>query len=135
MAYILRVAVLWNEAMAVSLPVKVVIFERREDGGLRVHSDDVPGFVLSHSDPMAVLSDVKPALEQILSHIHGVPIEVRQLAETIPTQLRDYGCKPLQGKGPLNTAEWWQMPWGGYPILSPFLLTTMGSAISGPSIS
>jgi len=27
-------------------------------------------------------------------------------------KLRDYGCKPLEGKGPLNTAEWWQMPWG-----------------------
>jgi hypothetical protein len=30
--------------MAAGLPVKVVvIFERREDGGLRVYSDDVPG--------------------------------------------------------------------------------------------
>jgi hypothetical protein len=56
-----------------------------------VYSDDVPGFVLSHADPMAVLRDVKPALEQILSHIHGVPMEVRQLAETIPTQ-REYAA-------------------------------------------
>ncbi len=40
---------------------------------------------------MVVLSDVKPALEQILSHMHGVPIEVRQLAETIPTQ-REYAA-------------------------------------------
>jgi hypothetical protein len=78
--------------MTQGLPVKVVvIFERREDGGLKVYSDDVPGFVLSHADPMAVLSDVKPALEQILSHIHGVPIEVQQLAETIPTQ-REYAA-------------------------------------------
>ena len=61
--------------MATGLPVKVVVtFERREDGGLRVYSDDVPGFVLSHSDPMTVLGDVKPALERILSHMHGVPI-------------------------------------------------------------
>ena len=78
--------------MATGLPVKVVVtFERREDGGLRVYSDDVPGFVLSHSDPMAVLGDVKPALERILSHMHGVPMEVRQLAETIPTQ-REYAA-------------------------------------------
>jgi len=78
--------------MAAGLPVKVVvIFERRGDGGLRVYSDDVPGFVLSHSDPMTVLGDVKPALERILSHMHGVPIEVRQLAETIPTQ-REYAA-------------------------------------------
>ena len=78
--------------MAAGLPVKVVVtFERREDGGLRVYSDDVPGFVLSHSDPMTVLGDVKPALERILSYMHGVPIEVRQLAETIPTQ-REYAA-------------------------------------------
>ena len=33
--------------------------------------------------------------------------------------LRDYGCKPLEGKGRLNTAEWWQMPWGGYLFTVP----------------
>jgi hypothetical protein len=72
------------------LPAKLtVIFERREDGGLRAYSDDVPGFVLSHSDPKAVLKDVKPALEQILSHLLGVDVVVEQLAETIPTQ-REY---------------------------------------------
>jgi hypothetical protein len=26
--------------------------------------------------------------------------------------LRDFGAKPLEGKGPLNTAEWWRTPWG-----------------------
>lgn len=41
----------------------VVTLEGREDGGLRADSDDVPGFVLSHSDPDAVLRNVKPALE------------------------------------------------------------------------
>lgn len=28
-------------------------------------------------------------------------------------ELRYYRCKPLEGKGPLNTAEWWRMEW--YP--------------------
>jgi hypothetical protein len=28
------------------------------------------------------------------------------------TKLRSYGCEPLSGKGPLNTAEWWNAPWG-----------------------
>jgi hypothetical protein len=42
--------------------VKIVVtFERRADGGLRAHSDDVPGFVLSHSDQAAVRSDVNTA--------------------------------------------------------------------------
>jgi hypothetical protein len=70
-------------------PRVVVIFERREDGGLTAYSDDVPGFVLSHSDPKAVLADVIPALEGILSHVHGTNVVVKQLAESIPTQ-REY---------------------------------------------
>jgi hypothetical protein len=27
-------------------------------------------------------------------------------------RLVGYGCKALKDKGPLNSAEWWQMPWG-----------------------
>ena len=57
----------------------VVTFEPRDDGGLRAYSDDVPGFVLSHSDPKAVLADVKPALEGILSHIYGTQVVVEEL--------------------------------------------------------
>lgn len=45
----------------------VITFERRDDGGLRVWSDDVPGFVLSHHDTDAVIGDIAPALETILS--------------------------------------------------------------------
>lgn len=72
------------------LPQKIVVtFERREDGGLIAYSEDVRGFNLSHSDPKAVLTDVKPALEVILSHVHGEPVTVEQLVETIPTQ-REY---------------------------------------------
>ena len=26
-------------------------------------------------------------------------------------QLRAHGCLPLDGKGALNTAEWWRWPW------------------------
>ena len=25
--------------------------------------------------------------------------------------LRELGCQPLEGLGPLNTAEWWRAPW------------------------
>ncbi len=31
---------------------------------------------------------------------------------------RRYDCKPLDGKGPLNTAEWWQTPWS-HPFTVP----------------
>jgi hypothetical protein len=29
-----------------------------------------------------------------------------------------YGCRPLTGKGKLNTAEWWQTSWG-HPFTVP----------------
>ena len=64
-----------------SSSVKIVVtFEGRPDGGLRAYSDDVPGFVLSHADPDAVLADVKPALEVMLSHIFGAPVVVEPLS-------------------------------------------------------
>ena len=34
-------------------------------------------------------------------------------------KLRHYGCEPLEGLGPLNTAEWWRWPWGGVPFTVP----------------
>lgn len=40
----------------------------REDGGLQVISEDVPGLYLSGKDPEAVMSDVGPALYVILTH-------------------------------------------------------------------
>lgn len=55
-----------------------VVLESRPDGGLRVYSDDVPGFFLSHSDREAVLSDVEPALETIIGYIVGGQVKVTQ---------------------------------------------------------
>ena len=52
----------------------IVTLELREDGGLRAYSDDVPGFVLSHHDARAVISDIQPALETILSAMWGFPV-------------------------------------------------------------
>src|ERR1700730_9282899 len=52
----------------------VVTLERREDGGLRAYSEDVPGFVLSNKDPAVVLSDIAVALETILSSMWGVKV-------------------------------------------------------------
>ncbi|HEX8443025.1 MAG TPA: hypothetical protein VF631_05195 [Allosphingosinicella sp.] len=58
-----------------------VRFQEREDGGLRAWSDDVPGFVLSHPDAEAVLEDVEPALETMLSAMYGVRVMVAPLLE------------------------------------------------------
>lgn len=43
-----------------------VTIERRDDGGLRIYSADLPGLVLSHSDARAVLADLGPALAVLL---------------------------------------------------------------------
>jgi hypothetical protein len=68
-----------DDGMTEPLQKVVVIFEPRPDGGLRVYSDDVPGFVLSHPDPDAVMNDVEPALEGILSEILHRAVRVRLL--------------------------------------------------------
>ena len=61
--------------------VKIAVrLEPRGDGGLRAYSDDVPGFVLSHSDAGGVLADVKPALEIMLSALFNVSVKVTELA-------------------------------------------------------
>ena len=56
-----------------------VRFEQREDGGLRAWSEDIPGFILSHSDAQAVLEDVEPALEVMLSAKYECAVKVFRL--------------------------------------------------------
>lgn len=56
-----------------------VRFARRDDGGLRAWCDDLPGFVLSHSDPLAVIEDVEPALEAMLSAKYECKVRVYAL--------------------------------------------------------
>jgi hypothetical protein len=40
----------------------------REDGGLRVWSDEVPGLILSHSDQEKIIKDLGVALLAILQY-------------------------------------------------------------------
>jgi hypothetical protein len=79
----------------------VVSFERRGDGGLRAYSDDVPGFVLSHSDPSAVLADIQPALETILSHMFEAPVEVSKLP-----RLHERSAPSLSDNAPPENLEY-----------------------------
>lgn len=65
---------MWQKSFRVE-----VCFEKREDGGLRAWSPDVPLFVLSHSDHRKVILDVMPALETILSAQYGQQMAVAQL--------------------------------------------------------
>lgn len=81
--------------MASAVPAKTafkiaVDFESREDGGLRAYSCDVPGFVLSHRDCDAVLADVVPVLETILSDMFNAPMRVLPLLD-VREQLEEAG--------------------------------------------
>jgi hypothetical protein len=53
-----------------------VLFDLREDGGLRAWSPSIPELVLSHADPAQVLADVPRVLETILSDRYGGQVRV-----------------------------------------------------------
>ena len=40
----------------------------REDGGVRIWSDDMPGLILSGSDPLKVMADIGPALKALIEY-------------------------------------------------------------------
>ena len=40
----------------------------REDGGVRIWSDDMPGLILSGSDPLKVMADIGPALKVLIEY-------------------------------------------------------------------
>ena len=67
-----------------------VVFEDREDGGLRVRSPELPNFLLSHSDAGLVRQDLVPALEGLLSAMYGETMSVRHvptLSEALDHQI------------------------------------------------
>ena len=45
-----------------------VFLEDRDDGGVRVWSDDLPGLILSGRDRVKVLADIEPAARTIMEH-------------------------------------------------------------------
>lgn len=53
----------WKLAREISIRIS-----EREDGGIRVWSDDVPGLVLSGPDKDKVLGDIGPALKALVTH-------------------------------------------------------------------
>ena len=69
-----------------------VCFERREDGGLRAWSEDLPELVLSHSDPAQVLADVEAAMRVILEHRLGGAVEIEPLESLSPRHVELIEC-------------------------------------------
>jgi hypothetical protein len=83
----------------------VVHFESREDGGLSVWSEDLPGLHLSHRDPALVVDDVPRALAVLITDMLGERVTVEPLlgireqepsasAEVI-VGLREYVSRPI----------------------------------------
>ena len=66
-----------------SYKVRVCI-EDREDGGLRVWSEDLPELVLSHADADKVIADIPRAMEVILSKRLGATVRVEELTALPP---------------------------------------------------
>jgi len=52
--------------------------EPRDDGGLRVWSDDLPELVLSRTDPKLVMADLPAAIEVILAERSKSPAHPRE---------------------------------------------------------
>jgi hypothetical protein len=60
--------------------VKITVtIEKRDDGGLYVYSNELPGFVLSHKNPQLVYKDIEPALSVFLSNKLDRTLAVRPL--------------------------------------------------------
>lgn len=60
--------------------LKVIVqFAKREDGGIRAWSDDVPGLVLSSNNIEGLLDDIRSAIEVILGHQLGCKVSARPL--------------------------------------------------------
>lgn len=47
--------------------IKVTV-EPREDGGIRIYSEDLPGLVLSGRERVKIMGDIGPAVRAILEH-------------------------------------------------------------------
>ena len=66
-----------REAVAMARPTVVTVtLTDREGGGLRVHSDDLPGLILSGPDRSQVAAAIIPAIEAIFKH-KGMAVTVR----------------------------------------------------------
>ena len=70
-----------------------VTFERRDDGGLRVWSDDVPGLLLSNPDANAVIGDVIPALETLFKHNRHMDVQFAPVTD-VHSYLKEAGVLP-----------------------------------------
>ena len=63
--------------MSEAMTTVCVALEDREDGGLRVFSDELPGLILSGSDKLTVMNKIAPAIAAIFKAAKGLNVTVR----------------------------------------------------------
>ena len=73
--------------------VKVTL-EDRNDGGLRVSSEDLPGLLLSGPDKQAVCERIAPAI-QALFELKGIPVVSVSPSQPIPDVMRQPSPRDL----------------------------------------
>jgi hypothetical protein len=61
-----------------------LVLEPREDGGLRIHSPDVPGLHLSGADRQHVWACVEPGIVRLLSANQGVEVLNVEIPRLVP---------------------------------------------------
>ncbi len=64
--------------MTPQLTIVTVTLTDREDGGLRVYSDDLPGLILSGSDRHEVVRKIVPAIQALFEYKGFKQVTVRQ---------------------------------------------------------
>lgn len=80
------------------LPMKIEVhFERREDGGLRAYSHQLPGFAISHRDPDVVMEDVKVVLEVMLGEALDCPVAVLPMIDVADAIEHRAAFSPVPG--------------------------------------
>lgn len=76
--------------MNASVSYKITVcVEPRDDGGIRVWSEDLPELVLSHSDSQRVVDDVLIAIRTILTERLGGSVLVQALDTLPPAGVRE----------------------------------------------
>lgn len=82
-----------------------VTIEKRDDGGLYVYSNELPGFVLSHRNAQLVYSDIEPALSVFLSQKFERALAVKPLVG-MREALEENGFIDPIPSAPITTREY-----------------------------
>lgn len=72
-------------------------FDRRDDGGLRAHSDDIPEFYLASPNPQDVLDDIIPVIEKILKNNYREELKILVVSD-LEAVARELGLAPQTNK-------------------------------------